>query len=492
MYKEIKSLAIPLLLLCSSTVFSAGFLGKETGDPNTGEGGDPINIKKDLVVALDDYFTVVPNKISTVEGNLITNDYNRVYTDNLGNYIDNNKGSVKLTSSLISKYGYLVLNSNGTFSYVLYENSPTITDLKVGDVVTDVFSYRYTSITGDSANATLRIQIIGNPVDASGNTIFQLPVDKPYDNVDVEFNNRSAQATPLNSARNIKGHLSHSSDKDWYKLASAGNEIITLEVCPKGSACYEKNNWVLYVLDSDKLTKEMEERELPLVNNHSSNHMYLAYEYGFFKDALIGVIDSCFGTSNSLDIGVGDGARDYLIAISSPLERDEGTCSNGPIVKEETKDIDGIKTIIKQWISVLPWNDDQYSINITGTGLHPLLSEKAKIKSSIFNTGVGELVLPKIRILDQLYSANLNVKETVVPTAKGKSRLKFGLTDISALGADKSSDAFQATYNPENQQVIIPRVTVNDNDAYSVIMQYHPEKGAEKQWLDVINYELIK
>lgn len=622
MHKEIKSFSIPLLLFCSSTVLAASFPLNQGSKPGTSikpDSDQTIEIDKKPIAA-NDHVTIVPNTTSVVEGNVVTNDKNGSY--------------VELTSSPVSEYGYLILNADGSFSYTLYTNAASVTDLKVKDVVTDVFTYSYIASSGHSVTANLNIQIIGNPVDADGNTVFQAPIDEPYDNVDVEFNNRSAQSTPLNSGRNIKGHLHHSGDKDWYKLASAGNEIISLEVCPQGSSCFGKKSWVLYVFDSDKITQEMEERRFTFsrwINetgsekdesgnqiisgtNGSSNHMYLNYRTGAFDGALIGVVDPCFDTLNKVDIGVGDGARNYLVAISSPLKGDSGdaeSCGGGSVVlkgpglnalgekpagkcsifekntssgvsrdkiissfkesygaivegetefKENkdkickilivkpdnsfnkwtiagyndggsfqdeavdtnddlgsllTQDSPDNKKVIElalakigrskpkaevkkytttqQFISVFPKSDDQYSIKITGTGLNPLLSEEAKAKSATYELNFGELKIPKVRVNDQLYSANLSLDKSIARNANKGGNLKFNLSSLNALNTQDGSDAFQATYNSKNQQVIIPRVTdLVNNTPYSIIMQYHPATEVKGQSLEVINYKLIK
>ncbi|MCK5829557.1 MAG: VCBS domain-containing protein [Methylococcales bacterium] len=521
MHKAIKPLSIPLLLFCSTTVLAASFPTQPGSKPDlTQSTVSEQEVEPDkFLIAANDHITIVPNKISVVEGSVITNDLN-------GNFVE-------LISSPVSEYGFLVLNADGSFTYTLYANSSSVTDLKVGDVVTDEFLYTYIAISGQSASAKLSVQIIGNPVDADGNTVFQAPVDEPYDNVDVEFNNRSAQATPLNSGRNIKGHLHHSGDKDWYKLASSGNEIVSLEVCPQGSSCFGKKSWVLYVFDSDKLTQEMEEQryifsrwlddtgstidesgtQIITGTNGSSNHMYLNYRTGAFDGALIGIVDPCFDTSNKVDIGVGDGAKNYLIAISSTLKGDAGSesCGNGSVVLHEPglnvigqapdgKDSDGnIQFKPKKYTTtqessfVFPKSDDQYSIKITGTGLNPLLSEEAKAKSATYAMNIGELMIPKLRIVDQLFSANLSLEKPVTRNANKENNLMFGLSNLRSLSVDEDSDAFQATYNPKNKQVIIPRVTdLNNGNAYSVIMQYHPAGGGKDQWIDVINYELIQ
>ncbi|NOQ14930.1 MAG: hypothetical protein GQ583_10710, partial [Methyloprofundus sp.] len=313
-------------------------------------------------------------------------------------------------------------------------------------------------------------------------------------------------------------------------LASAGNEIITLEVCPKGTSCTKnKGNWVLYVFDSDLLTKEMEERTYEfrrwlnetgssidnsgqqiisgLANPSHSNHMYLAYNAGFFEGALIGVVDPCFGESNSVDIGVGDGARNYLIAISSPLKGDAGgeSCGQGSVVLEKpalpanghkasTTDENGneipgeVKSYptTEEYILVSPNSDDQYAIKITGTGLNPLASGDAIANSATFDGNSGKLMLPKVRVNDQVYQATLEQQ-----THKARSTddtLKFILADIQALSVEEVVDAYRATYNPENQQVLIPRVTDTSNGiGYSVILQFHAATNNGQAYFEVIS-----
>ncbi|MDF1583449.1 MAG: hypothetical protein P1P78_09075 [Methyloprofundus sp.] len=248
--------------------------------------------------------------------------------------------------------------------------------MKAGEVVVDRFDYRYWNDAGDNVTSALNINIIGNPVDGNGNTVFEQSEDAPFDNVDIEFNDRSWQATPLNSALNIKGQLHHPGDKDWFRIPSVGNESLVLEVCPQGSSCFGQKSWVLYVFDSALLTKNMEESKYTFERwldetgsttdllgddlkgkfptPKTSNHMYLAYSKGFFDGALINIVDPCFGTLNSVEVGLpenprdangnpvldADGnpvkSRDYLIAISSPLEGDTGAgdCGVGSVVLE--------------------------------------------------------------------------------------------------------------------------------------------------------------
>jgi VCBS repeat-containing protein len=347
--------------------------------------------------AFNDTAYIVPdNKIpgnTIVEGKVTENDFN-------GNFVE-------LVSNPIGKYGYLLLNSNGEFKYNLFDNSPKISGMKAGDLLTEDFIYRYINNKGKAVKARLTIKIIGNPLDEYGNTIFDSDsTNEEYDNVDVEFNDFSWNATQVNSGRTIKGHLYSSSDKDWYALSSAGNEIIDIELCPKGSVCYDKKNWVVYIFDSEKLTQNIETATIglekwidagytqddagatyPLVVGQA-NHMYLLYRGGIYSGALVGVIDPCFGSGtnsnsssssrNSVSIGVGPGAKNYLMAVSSPLlgDESESVCGAGSVIltRPDNKVQVNAKSedTTREFISAFPYSDDQYAIKITGTGLKPL------------------------------------------------------------------------------------------------------------------------
>ncbi len=447
--------------------------------------------------------------------------------------------------------------------------------------MSDQFNYTYSDSRGQSSNAQLTIQIIGNPVDGNGNTVFQLPADKPFDNVDIEFNNRSAQATPVNPGHNIRGHLYNSADKDWYKITTQGNEIVTLSMCPQGSSCFGKKSWVMYVFDSDLMDKtikrdsdnnpvfdeqgkftyiptatKMEDKVYPFyrwvdatgtikdhdgndilaattapdfISNYraprssqqyigSSNHMYLAYNAGFFEGALIGIVDPCYDTSQAVQIGVpeynidangtnGTGnttnqTHDYFIAVSSPLMRNNGKdCSSGSVVLEKpgigatgTKDGKSTDyTTTKEYIAAFPNSDDQYTINIdilrkNNTPIPPLMPSDQQL--ALFSTTRRSLKIPQLRIADKLYTVDLTQQTMSRST---NSPIKFNINSLNALAVKTQASSYQATYNPENQQVMLPRVIVDETrEAYSVILQYHPERDNSAAWLSVIQAEAIQ
>ncbi len=472
-----------------------------------------VNIKgnPETPIANDDVVTVVINRDnSLVSGNVNTND---------------SKGkTVQLTSSPSSEYGFLVLNADGSFIYTAHKNAPAVIALEAGQVVTDIFDYTYIDGAGRSAKAQLSVQVIGNPIDGNGNTIFKQPEGDPFDNVDIEFNDRSAKAVPLNSGKNIKGHLYGSGDKDWFILKKARNESIVLEVCPQGTSCFGKKSWVLYIFKRDLLTVAMEEKSVvfdrwvdetgsinDLLGNGiisgvssaaASNHMYLAYRSGIFDSALIGIVDPCFGSLNAVELGVEDIDEDYFIAISSPLKGDSGdagSCGVGSVILQRPgvsvlgKDAKGEAksyTTTEEYISVFPNSDDQYVINVTRTGRNPLLSAQAKSRAATYDSSTGDLIIPRVRVSEEIVQATLSLARQA---RSSESAMKFILSEIDTLSIDEVVDVYRATYNPENQQVIIPRVAVVDTGkAYSVIMQYYPVVDGKAAWFEVVNIEEIR
>ncbi len=454
-------------------------------------------------VAEDDYNSTIIGTLSSASGNVGSNDRN-------GN-------SFTLNSSRAGQYGMITSfdSGGGSYSYELY-NSTINASLPATGVGFDRFEYTLGDEAGLTDSAWLTIDINPDP-----DPEVMPPSDDTYENVDVEFNNSSAQTTSLNSDRKIKGHLYDPLDRDWYTLASAGDEIITLEVCPNGTSCFGKKSWVLYVFDSDLLTPEMENKSVglhrwvvetgttrDLYGNEiisgdagRTNHMYAAYRAGVFEGALIGIVDLSVDTLNTVDIGVGDGARNYLFAISSVLEGDdEEESSDGSILLEEPGlsasglDETGLErrtyTTTQQYITAI-YSDDQYAIKITGTGINPLLSDTAELRSTIFNPDLGKIEIPAVRVEKSIYKAILELEEK--QTRSSASSFKFNLAELDELGVEDVVDAYRATFNPLNQQVVIPRVTdTSSGIGYSVVLQFHADTEAEKAWFTVVSVTEIQ
>ncbi len=504
-----------------TAAYSECLIRKQMDQTPGSDNGGSVVLNSDFI-GTDLSFSVVPNVTPSISGNVI-NQYNDVL----------NNGVVKSNGALVSQYGFLQLNATGDFTYTLYDKAPSVTNLKVGDVATDTFSYTVYDNTGRTVSAQLTFHIIGNPVDPDGETILPVDEDQVYDlaDVDIEFNDRAEQATVLTSARMIKGHLHDLTDQDWYILPSNGNEIISLEICPQESKCYNKKRWVLYVFDADwyssstnysnqynlhrwvdetGTTKDLVGNDIITDVSYSPDSLYLDYRAGLFSNSLIGIIDPCFDTYNKVQIGVPNQVKNYYIAISSPLhgdadllDRDENTsageCGQGNLIFTEpglnasgqTQDAEGnifpkSYATTQEYISYY-YSDDQYTIKVTGTGLHPLLSEQAQVKAATYNFNSGLLSLPRIRVGEQVYTA-----EATTATAVDGS-LELILAQITQLDPESLVDAYQAIYNEENGQIVIPVVTeTSTGNSYSVICQFHPATDGHEAWLEIVSTDQIQ
>ena len=132
-------------------------------------------------------------------------------------------------------------------------------------------------------------------------------------------------------------------------------------------------------------------------------------------------------------------------------------------------------------------SDDQYTIKVTGTGLHPLLSEQAQVKAATYNANSGLLSLPRVRVGEQVFTA-----EATSATAADGS-LELILAQIAQLDPDSLVDAYQAIYNQENGQIVIPVVTeTSTGQSYSVICQYHAATEGHEAWLEILSTATIQ
>ncbi|MEQ1637998.1 MAG: VCBS domain-containing protein [Methylococcales bacterium] len=458
-------------------------------------------VAEDAIPATSAAPTPTTAAAGTVTGNL------KDYNVGLLNLTDTNL-SAAILSSQFGKYGYLQFSSStNKFSYTLNTGVSEVQALRnSGNALQDVFRYSITDRYGVSAQANIIINIVSNREYVS------------TDNVEIENNNKSSLATPLNSGASMRGNLMNSSDRDWYVINSSGNEIINLQLCPQGFACSAQKAWVMYVFDADKLTKEIEEATVDLYRRRDdkpleptgiypqelpgspSDHMYLLYRSRKFDDALVGVIDPCFGTKNSVDISATTPppgkTKNYLVAISSPLQHDGEAsdtkpCGSGSVIlKKPGPSFDepapptttttptsttttNTKTVTTtdEYIAVLPNSDDQYTFQVTRSGVSPAATKSFK-DDAVYSARTGTVDIPKVRVDDQLFSVQLQ------QTATGKSANNmpsFGIRASQPLSEPLSADALLGTYNPANNIVKLPKVTVQATDkAYSVDLRYKP------------------
>ena len=389
--------------------------------------------------------------------------------------------SVKLLDSPAGKYGHLDFTSDGSFIYKIINDSPQVQALGVNDAAQEIFNYQVVDSEGGVTDAQLVVNILGNP-------------SVSFDNVEIEINNSSAQATPLNSGQYIRGQLMTSSDKDWFVINSLGNEIIHMELCPEGSQCFDEKAWVLYVFDADQVEQQaIDDKTYPLtlrrddtqavLFSFDSAHMYLLLNRGIFDGSLVGIIDPCYGDTNTVDIGVGAEARNYLVAISSPLLRDGGEgCSDGSVVLErpgpsfeepDPADPTKTKTITttEEYTVAFPYSDDQYTIKATRTGVNPLAVMSPD--STTFDAAGRLVSIPKIRVFDQLYTAEL---QQLSPQGDPDASANFEIISLQPLDEALSASSDQAVYDSAKGVVNIPQVIdLQSGVAYSVELQYQPE-----------------
>ncbi|WP_313387320.1 VCBS domain-containing protein [Achromobacter aegrifaciens] len=108
-----------------------------------------IQIIDTAPVAKDDTAGITEDTIAPINGNVLTNDA-------LG--ADSVTAVIKTGDA---KYGKLVDNGDGTWSYQLNNSLPAVQGLKAGQLLTETIHYTVTDADGDSSDAVLTITITG-------------------------------------------------------------------------------------------------------------------------------------------------------------------------------------------------------------------------------------------------------------------------------------------------------------------------------------------
>jgi len=473
-----KALVLFLILVTSWCAFATtGTFGDSSG-VNTNDPFDTPNVPQ-IVGSLEQAVTVIKNEKPEVFGNLFCSlPRGQVCPDS-------DPLSIELISSPAGNYGFLDIDGNEQFRYVIKNDLPQVQALGFQDVATDVFEYKIKEGGNYKTNAKLTVYILGNP-------------SVSFDNVEIEPNNTSAEAGPLHvgnaneTAQYMRGQLTYTGDVDWFVFNSLGNEIINLEICPEGSQCKDENSWVMYVFDADKFAQNGDESKTypvsryiketnELISSVPSNHMYLLLHKGIFKNSLVGVIDPCFGDRRTLDIGTSAAAKNYLLAITSPLIRefeDDTTCGSGDVLlKEEipSTDEEGNAITIVQEDLLVHFSDDQYTFKVTRTGADPFAVIQPNNTS--FDAVGRKVNIPKLRINEELFSVTLEQ----LYEASGNTPSAFAIQSAESLNEPLSTDPYLPTYNPSNQVVKIPQVVVSESgEIFSVELLFDPADGTLK------------
>ena len=127
-------------------------------------------------IATDNTATVTEDVALTDDGNVITDDDGSgVDSDPEGDFIyvsgvDGSTANVGVT--LTGTYGEIILNSDGSYTYTLDNNNAAVGAMDVGDSLQESFTYTISDVKGESATATLTIDINGaNDAPLAGGTI---------------------------------------------------------------------------------------------------------------------------------------------------------------------------------------------------------------------------------------------------------------------------------------------------------------------------------
>ncbi|MGY0219325.1 Ig-like domain-containing protein, partial [Endozoicomonadaceae bacterium StTr2] len=107
-----------------------------------------------------------PGQVSETSGNVIT--------DSDGQDSDPDGDTLTLTDSGVrsGEYGQLILNSDGSYRYILNNNDPRVASLGQGQTLTETFSYSISDGNGGVATASLTVTVQGvnDPVVATDNS----------------------------------------------------------------------------------------------------------------------------------------------------------------------------------------------------------------------------------------------------------------------------------------------------------------------------------
>ena len=133
------------------------------GDSST----DVLNIRiiNDIPTAVSDSNTLNGDSIS-VTANVFTNDTigaDQTSTPVTGVVAGQSSNAVQgqVNTRVTGSYGEVVVQANGSYTYLLNSDSLAVLDLTDGESLTDIFTYTITDSDGDSATTTLTITIGG-------------------------------------------------------------------------------------------------------------------------------------------------------------------------------------------------------------------------------------------------------------------------------------------------------------------------------------------
>jgi hypothetical protein len=282
--------------------------------------------------------------------------------------------------------------------------------------------------------------------------------DFNFHDVETEFNDYFTTADAVVTNLITEGQIISGRDRDIFRIDTAGNEIVHLELCYPNTSCFEEGTWAMFVYDptkevTDPLSDSMLDANLeqcrlddeglvtciyaegPDGSTYPGQEadvppLYYLTEFGRFDRFWIGSIDPSFGDEYSVDIAA-ELPGTYYVAIVPVLGRTDG----GDIV-QNLQTIRGAPDVFG--VVFEPFSEDQYTFRVSRTALHPSSEGSVeslgraieKIRAS-YDPNANQVHLPEVRVGSGVFSADLKLKPW---RGEGPINFEMDLEDIHPVG----------------------------------------------------------
>jgi len=268
-----------------------------------------------------------------------------------------------------------------------------------------------------------------------------------FHDVETEFNDYFTTADAVVTNLITEGQIISGRDRDIYRIDSAGNEILHLELCYPNTSCFNEGTWAMFVFDPTKeainplndamldanlkqcrvddegfvtcIYAEGEEVSTYPDQDAARPPLYYLTEFGRFDSFWIGNIDPSFGDEYAVDIAA-ELPGTYYVAIVPVLGRNDG----GDVV-QNLQSIRGAPDVFG--LAFEPFSEDQYTFRVSRTTLHPssegsvssLARAMEKVRSA-YDPNKKEVHIPEVRVGNRVFSADLQLRPW-----KGEGPLEF-------------------------------------------------------------------